>query len=137
LEGSFRSLLNSNITLQSLACKLSAASTPEECWRIIKSAYQDFGFHQVRLQLAGCYFAESADQHDPSRIWKLEIPLPDNGYIHLIRDSNRAAKHSTIAVFADVLRKTLEEKIPTFTANAEPPPDNPIPAQYQIVAAGN
>jgi UDP-GlcNAc:undecaprenyl-phosphate/decaprenyl-phosphate GlcNAc-1-phosphate transferase len=141
LQGSFRSLLNSHITLKGLECKLSAANTPEECWAIVRNAYRDFGFHQVRLQLGGCCFAENAGKHNPMRVWKLEIPLSDNDYVHLIRESDSAAKHNTIAVFADVLRKALEEKIPTFTSRAIPALDiqplDPLPAQYQTVAAGN
>lgn len=141
LAGSFRSLLNSHITLKGLECKLSSANTPAECWAIVRNAYRDFGFHQVCLQLAGCLFEERAGQHDPSRSWKLEIPLSGNGYIHLIRESDSAAKHDAVAVFADVLRKTLEEKVPAFAANALAAPDNqpldPIPAQFQTVAAGN
>lgn len=141
MQGSFRNLLNAHITVRSFECKLSAANTPDECWTILKNTYRDFGFHQIRMQLAGRYYTENAGKPDPARRWKVEIPLSDSDYVHLIREFDSAAKHNTIAVFADVLRKALEEKIPTFTPKAVPPLDtqplDPLPAQYQTVAAGN
>ena len=141
MQGSFRNLLNAYITVSSFECKLSAANTPDECWTILKNTYRDFGFHQVRLQLAGRYYADDAGKPGPARMWKVEIPLSDSDYVYLIREFDSAAKHNTIAVFADVLRKALEEKIPTFTPKALPPLDipplDPLPAQYQTVAAGN
>jgi UDP-GlcNAc:undecaprenyl-phosphate/decaprenyl-phosphate GlcNAc-1-phosphate transferase len=141
MQGSFRNLLNAHITLKTFECKLSAAKTPDECWTILKNTYRDFGFYQVRLQLAGCYYTENAGKPDPSRIWKVEIPLSDHDYVHLVREFDSAAKHNTVAPFADILRKALEEKISVFLPKPSLALDiqalEPIPAHYQTASAGD
>lgn len=141
MQGSFRNLLNAHITLRSFESKLSAANTPDECWTTLKNAYRDFGFYQVRLQLAGRYYTETAAKPDPARIWKVEIPLSETDYVHLIREFDSAANHNTVALFADVLRNALEGKIPAFMPKAPPTleiqPLERIPAQYQTASAGD
>ena len=141
MQGSFRNLLNAHITLRSFESKLSAANTPDECWTVLKNTYRDFGFYQVRLQLAGSYYTENAGAPDPSRIWRVEIPLSDNDYVYLIREFDSAAKHNAVALFADALRKILEGKIPAFTPKLAPAleiqPLERIPAQYQTASAGD
>jgi UDP-GlcNAc:undecaprenyl-phosphate GlcNAc-1-phosphate transferase len=141
MQGSFRSLLNSHIILRSFESKLSSANTPDECWTILKNTYRDFGFYQVRLQFAGRDYTENAGKPCPVRIWKVEIPLSDNGCVHLIREFDSAAKHNTVAPFADVLRKAFEQKIAVFVPKPGPELDtqllDPIPSQYQTASAGD
>jgi len=141
MQGSFRNLLNAHITLRSFETILSAANTPDECWTVLRNTYRDFGFYQVRLQLAGSYYTENAGAPDPSRIWRVEIPLSDHDYVYLIREFDSAAKHNAVALFADALRKTLEGKIPAFTPKPTPAleiqPLERIPAQYQTASAGD
>lgn len=140
LQGSFRNLLNAHITLNGLEGKLSSANTPDECWTILKNAYRDFGFCQVRLQLAGRDYAENAAKPF-SRVWRVEIPLSDRDYVHLIREFDSAAKHSAVAPFAEVLRKSLEGKIAVFTPKMAPSFEvqslDRVPAQYQTASAGD
>jgi UDP-GlcNAc:undecaprenyl-phosphate GlcNAc-1-phosphate transferase len=141
MQGSFRNLLNAQITVGSFESKLSAANTPDECWTVLKNTYRDFGFYQVRLQLAGRSYTETAGKSDPARIWRVEIPLSDNDYVYLVREFDSTAKHNALALFADVLRKALEGKIPAFIPKPAPALEvellEPIPAQYQTASAGD
>jgi UDP-GlcNAc:undecaprenyl-phosphate/decaprenyl-phosphate GlcNAc-1-phosphate transferase len=140
MEGSFRSLLNSYITLRSLESKLSSAIDPDGCWAILKNTYRDFGFYQVRLQLAGRCYSEDAGKPHPARIWKVEIPLSGNDCVHLMREFDSAAKHNTVAPFVDVLRRTLEAKI--AVSMPAPAPELEIQsfepaAQFHTASAGD
>jgi hypothetical protein len=61
--------------------------------------------------------------------------------VHLVREFDSAAKHNTVAPFADILRKALEEKISVFLPKPSLALDiqalEPIPAHYQTASAGD
>ena len=140
LQGSFRNLLSSHITLKNFESRLSAASTPDECWTILKNTYQDFGFHHIGLQLGGQYYEDSG-QTSPVRIWTAEIPLSDDDYVFLTREFDSTAKHNAVALFADTLRNALEAKIPKFavrpTLELEIESLDRIPHQYHTASVGD
>jgi UDP-GlcNAc:undecaprenyl-phosphate/decaprenyl-phosphate GlcNAc-1-phosphate transferase len=124
LKGSFRKLLNSQISLDAFQSTLTRASTPEECWSVVRSNYQEFGFYQVSMRLAGCTYSEhNVSEEIPERscAWRVEIPLPGSDYIHLTRECDNSAHQNTVASFADVLRRTLESKLPKFRTSIETP----------------
>lgn len=122
LKGSFRKLLNSQISLEAFQAALSRASTPEECWSVVRSNYREFGFYQVSMRLAGCTYAEqNLTQGNPERscAWRVEIPLPGADYIRLTRECDNSAHQNTVAPLADVLRRTLESKHQSFSMAVE------------------
>ena len=124
LKGSFRKLLNSQISLDAFQSTLTRASTPEECWSVVRSNYQEFGFYQVSMRLAGCTYSEhNLSQVVPERscAWRVEIPLPGADYIYLTRECDNSAHQNTVASFADVLRRTLESKLPNFQTAIDTP----------------
>mgnify|MGYP001195934045 CR=1 FL=1 len=117
LQGAFRKLLNSQISLRNFESTLDRAKTPDECWTILKNTYREFGFYQVQMQLAGHTYAErirDLEQPKPFASWRVEIPLSEYDYVHLIREFDTGATHNTVAPFADILRKKLESKLPAF-----------------------
>jgi len=132
LQGSFRKLLNSQISLDTFQSTLKRATTPDECWSVLRKTYQEFGFYEVRMQLAGNSYAECTDDleiPDTSCAWRVEIPLTGADYIHLTRECDNSAHQNTVAPFADVLRKTLESKLSDFRTAVEPP-------RFQTASAG-
>ena len=132
LQGSFRKLLKSQISLDTFQSTLKRATTPDECWSVLRKTYQEFGFYEVRMQLAGNSYAECTDDlemPDTSCAWRVEIPLTGADYIHLTRECDNSAHQNTVAPFADVLRKTLESKLSDFRTAVEPP-------RFQTASAG-
>ena len=133
LQGSFRKLLNSQISLRNFESTLRRANTPDECWVILENTYREFGFYRIHMQLAGnTYTAATREPDKPEsfRAWRVEIPVSNNDYVQLTREFENNANNSTVALFADILRKTLESKLPAFA----PPPE---PARYHVASAGN
>lgn len=124
LQGSFRGLLCSQISLDAFQSTLKRATTPDECWSIVKRSYQEFGFYQVSMRLAGISYAEHSQSFEIPEsccTWRVEIPLSGVDYIHLTRECNNSAHQNTVAPFADVLRRTLESKLPDFRAAVDRP----------------
>jgi UDP-GlcNAc:undecaprenyl-phosphate GlcNAc-1-phosphate transferase len=115
LDGAFRRMLNSQISLQAYQEQLIAAPTPERCWEVISSACKDAGFHQVQMMLAGRTF-EWQDGINPMNTWDVTIPISDSDYIRLTRSFGGGTQPNIIAPFADVLRQALVPKLPVFAA---------------------
>jgi UDP-GlcNAc:undecaprenyl-phosphate GlcNAc-1-phosphate transferase len=142
LQGSFRRFLNSHISLRNFESSLSLAKTPDECWTILKNNFENFGFHRVDMQLAGRNYIQKSDDSAAFRAWRVEIPLSERDYVHLTGQFGNNAKHTVVAPFADVLRKTLESKLPSFTP-PEPPPLPPtphaesVPERWQVASMGD
>lgn len=132
LTGSFRKLLRSHISLRNFETSLSCAQTPDECWTILKNTYHEFGFYRIHMHLAGRSYCEERPRVEVARTWRLEIPLSDSDFIHLAREFNAAARHNTVAPFADSVRKILEDKIPAFA-----PPASVAELKYQVASAGS
>ena len=133
LAGSFRKLLRSHISLRNFENSLECAQTPDECWSVLKNTYHEFGFYQIHMHLAGRSYREERPKPEASRTWRVEIPLSDNDFIYLAREFNAAARHNTVAPFADSVRKILELKIPAFSTPDPLPTSAP---RYQTASAG-
>jgi len=113
VDGAFRRLLNSQISLHTYEERLVAAATPDECWSVIESACRDFGFHRAHLILSGRHF-EYALEVEPIHAWQVRIPVSDHDFINLTRSFGTGAQTNVIAPFADMLRRTLAPKLPIF-----------------------
>jgi len=140
LTGSFRKLLGSHISLHNLETSLSKAQTPDECWTVLKNIYHEFGFYEIHLRLAGRSYREERQKADGSRTWRVEIPLSTIDFIHLAREFNAAARHNTVAPFADSVRKILEAKIPGFVPSMVAPEfefSTLQPVGYRVASTGN
>jgi len=114
-EGSFRRLLNLQISLQNLEANLSLAKTPDDCWAVLKSSYKEFGFSEIELCLVGRIYREDASLSIP-RSCRIDIPLSASDYVHLTRALDSGAKRNEMTPFVDILCRVLEPKIPLFAA---------------------
>ena len=115
LDGAFRRMLNSQVSLLAYQEQLIAAPTPEGCWDVVLGACRDAGFHQVQMTLAGQTF-EWQDGIDPMNTWDITIPISDSDYIRLTRSFGGGPEPNIIAPFADLLRQAIVPKLPVFAA---------------------
>lgn len=115
LDGAFRRMLNSQISLQSQYERLVAAPTPESCWEVVLDACRSAGYHRVELTLAGRAF-EWQDGVDPMNTWDVTIPISYSDYVRLTRSFGGGPEPNIIAPFADLLRQALVPKLPVFAA---------------------
>jgi UDP-GlcNAc:undecaprenyl-phosphate GlcNAc-1-phosphate transferase len=113
IDGAFRRLLNSHISIENLEESLTAASTPEDCWTVLRRHYREFGFYRIEMQMAGQKLSECAETQ-PLKSWKVVVPLSELSYIELHRCFGPAQQHQVVASFVDVMRKVLEPKCTAF-----------------------
>jgi UDP-GlcNAc:undecaprenyl-phosphate GlcNAc-1-phosphate transferase len=113
IDGAFRRLLNSHISIDNLEENLTSAQTPDECWEVLRRAYREFGFCRIEIQMWGRSFSERAETQ-PMQTWKVTVPISDGAYVELYRPFGPAQQHQVVAAFVDVVRKTLESKFPDF-----------------------
>ena len=135
MDGAFRRLLNSHLSLQGFEDDLNAASTPEECWRVLADAYKEFGFSRVEANLAGTTYSAQDDQQKPE-FWAMRIPLAGSAYVELTREFEFTQQQNVLASFVDVLRKVLVPKLATFPPHRLPTDPAPIEA-FQTAQAGD
>jgi UDP-GlcNAc:undecaprenyl-phosphate GlcNAc-1-phosphate transferase len=115
LDGAFRRMLNSQVSLLAYQEQLIAAPSPERCWEIIAEACKSAGFHQVEMRLAGRRF-EWQDGVSPMNTWDVTIPISDSDYVRITRSFGGGTQPNMIAPLADLLRQTLVPKLPVFAA---------------------
>jgi len=113
IDGAFRRMLNSHISIENLEESLTAASTPEDCWNVLRNYYREFGFCRIEAQMAGQELSESAEMQ-PLESWKVIVPISEFSYIELYRGFGPAQQHQVVASFVDVMRKVLEPKFTVF-----------------------
>ena len=113
IDGAFRRLLNSHISIENLEESLTAASTLEDCWTVLRRYYREFGFYRIEVQMAGQKLSECAETQ-PFQSWKVTVPISEISYIELHRGFGPAQQHQVVALFVDVMRKVLEPKCTAF-----------------------
>jgi UDP-GlcNAc:undecaprenyl-phosphate GlcNAc-1-phosphate transferase len=113
IDGAFRRLLNSHISIENLEESLTAASTPQDCWNVLRRHYREFGFYRIEVQMAGQTLSECVEMQ-PLQSWKVTVPLSEFSYIELHRCFGPAQQHQVVASFVDVMRKVLEPKCTAF-----------------------
>lgn len=113
IDGAFRRLLNSHISIENLEESLTAASTLEDCWNVLRRYYREFGFYRIEVQMAGQRLSESAEIQ-PLKSWKVIVPISEVSYVELHRGFGPAQQHQVVASFVDVMRKVLEPKCAAF-----------------------
>lgn len=113
VDGAFRRLLNSHISIENLEEDLAATSTPEECWKVLQHGYREFGFSRIDVQLGPRKFSECVEA-EPLDSWKVTVPITEESYVELHRGFGPAQQHQVVAAFVDVLRKGLEPKAVGF-----------------------
>jgi UDP-GlcNAc:undecaprenyl-phosphate GlcNAc-1-phosphate transferase len=107
VEGAFRRRLNNELALRAFDDALKAAATPEDCWHAIREACRKFGFTHVQLRMNGYRFDETLAETNGNPTWGIEIPLPEDGSVHLIRCFGAAQAPNVLVPFADALHRNL------------------------------
>jgi hypothetical protein len=136
MQGSFRKLLNSHISIRNFETKLSQAQTAEDCWRVLEANFLDFGFNQIEMRLAGRNYAAADARQVLVCSWRLEIPISDCDYVRLTRQFQSPTKDNVVGPFADVVRKAIEPKLTLFLQ----PQVNPAVEEvqgWQVASAGD
>jgi len=116
-KDSFRRLFNSQISLEQYEKELTSAKTPDECWKIVQSACQEFGFCEARMVLGERSFEFC--QVPPARgAFEIRMPLSDTDKIELKYSATETANSGVIAPFASMLHSALVPKLPAFAPRA-------------------
>ena len=110
-SGEFQRTVGAQLDLRKFRAALAAAGTPAGCWEAIREASAKFGFHRVRLCLAGEVFEYSSDESGAPR-WTVRVPLANEDYAVLARPFASAVLPMVVAPFVDSLREILAEKFP-------------------------
>ena len=114
--GEFQRSVGAQLDLRKFRSALAAAGTPPSCWEVIREACGKFGFHQVRLCLAGEVFEHSSgDSEAPG--WTVRVPLANGDYVVLARPFASSVLPMVVAPFVASLRETLVEKFPEIVTN--------------------
>ena len=128
IEGAFRRLLNSQISLQSYEDRLYAATTPDEYWDVMEAALKEFGFHRGQMSLNGHTFDWQATVYSVST-WDITIPITDSDFVRLTRPFGTSGQPNVVGPIADMLRRTLTARRPAYV--------NAATSYRTAVASGN
>ncbi len=115
-SGEFQRSVGAQLELRKFRAALAAAGTPAGCWEVIREACSRFGFHQVRLRLAGEIF-EYGSGEPAAPGWTVRVPLANGDYATLERPFASAVLPMVVAPFIDSLREALVEKFPEVAAH--------------------
>lgn len=125
IDGAFRRLLNSHISIQNFEEQLTTAATAEDCWNVLSQAYHEFGFCEISVKIGANIWRKQAEIQ-PFQTWKITVPLSEISNIQLSRPFGPAQQHTVVASFVDVLRKILTSKLVYFER---------VPAQSETAPA--
>ena len=104
-----RSTVRSQVCMEKCEESLRAASTPDECWKIVRTLGSEFGFSQVALRLGGKRFHEFLDETG-NRHWMLHIPLSESEYVRFMCPFELANAPILIGPLASFLHRNLSKK---------------------------
>jgi UDP-GlcNAc:undecaprenyl-phosphate GlcNAc-1-phosphate transferase len=105
----FRFTLNGQIAVEGLAGALSAAATPQECWRAILTAANDFGFNQIAMRLGGQDF-KWRNVASSNAMWDMRVPISDESWVELSHGYGLDGYATAVVAFADTIRTALHSK---------------------------
>jgi UDP-GlcNAc:undecaprenyl-phosphate GlcNAc-1-phosphate transferase len=109
LQGGFRREVNAQLALQTFKEKLSASTSPDDCWNILEHASEAFGFRPIGMQFAGQLFHCHPGNH-PVQSWAIRIPVSESDWIELDHDFTLTSHSSVVAPFVRTIREVLAQK---------------------------
>ncbi|MEK7753964.1 MAG: MraY family glycosyltransferase, partial [Acidobacteriota bacterium] len=107
MEGAFRRHLNNELALRAFEDSLARASTMEDCWSAIQEACRKFGFTHAELRLNGHRFEETLVETNGNETWNVDIPLVEEGHLHLTRCFGESSVPTVLVPFAEALHRRL------------------------------
>jgi len=136
LQGSFRRLLSSQISLHSFQTAFESAQTIEECWSLLKLHYREFGFSEIRMRIEGTVHLDCAETSNGLHKWRIEIPISTTDYVSLTMKQGDKSRYDVIAQFADLIHRVLSDRIQERLSEvAEPVGNTPEPFWRTVSAA--
>ncbi|HTA45936.1 MAG TPA: MraY family glycosyltransferase [Bryobacteraceae bacterium] len=108
--GAVRKLLNAELELIALRDSLISALTADECWSILRVAYSDFGFSEVRLKLTNRIYSASSSNSLNPKAFTIRIELSETEYLNLSSNSGKEVLANS-AAFADAIGTVLRAKV--------------------------
>ena len=109
VKGKFRRIIDAETRLLDLEAALTKAADVHDCWTTILLSSKEFGFHSVRMNIAGMVFEDSRDNRGPE--WQLRIPLPRAQYINFSRDFNSDVNPLILSAFVSAVERGLKEMV--------------------------
>jgi UDP-GlcNAc:undecaprenyl-phosphate GlcNAc-1-phosphate transferase len=106
LKGKFRRIVDTETRLLDLESELTKAETLNECWTTVLRGSKDFGFHGVRMNVAGKVFENSTPSTGP--VWQLRIPLQESQYINFYRDFNSELNPIILGAFVSTIERGMK-----------------------------
>jgi UDP-GlcNAc:undecaprenyl-phosphate GlcNAc-1-phosphate transferase len=106
LKGKFRRIVDAETRLLDLETELTKAATLNECWTTVLQGSKDFGFHGVRMSVAGKVFENSTASTGP--VWQLRIPLQESQYINFYRDFNSDLNPLILGAFVSTIERGMK-----------------------------
>ena len=109
VKGKFRKIIDAETRLLDLEAALTKAADVHDCWTTILQGSREFGFHGVRMNVAGMVFEDSRDSSGPE--WQLRIPLPRAQYINFSRDFGSDVSPLILSAFVGAVERGLKEMV--------------------------
>jgi UDP-GlcNAc:undecaprenyl-phosphate GlcNAc-1-phosphate transferase len=108
-KGKFRRIIDAETRLLELEAELAKATDLHSCWETILRGSKEFGFHGVRMNVAGTVFEDSKRGIGPE--WQLRIPLPRAQYINFSRDFGSEMNPMILSAFVSAVERGLKEMV--------------------------
>jgi UDP-GlcNAc:undecaprenyl-phosphate GlcNAc-1-phosphate transferase len=119
-RGTFHRVFNAQLQFRTLEQALTAATSVEECWQIIRDASRDSGFTHLALQLDHTVFEESLRHAEPSNSWTMRMPLSGSGLLNLTGEFEDPDRAMVAAPFAHAMRRSLQSALLRLHSNDHP-----------------
>ena len=109
LARDFRRRLNAELQLSTFHKDLAVAATPDQCWKVLKHTYSEFGFNEIRFKLGDRLYTDTTNGHHVADTWTVRIRLSDDDYINLSREFETESP-PIVARYTDAIGKMLRTK---------------------------
>jgi UDP-GlcNAc:undecaprenyl-phosphate GlcNAc-1-phosphate transferase len=117
--GELQRTLGGQMRLEMLADKLGEAQSEEDCWGVLASSIDDFGFTAVELSLRGHRWQKStATNASDLECWSLQVPLSDQDWLRLKRSFDSGVLPMMVTPFLDTVRRALQSKLRNWDSEA-------------------
>ena len=108
-RGGLRREIKMELAVQTFEESLRGAENSDACWTAVQGGCKEFGFHPIRMQLAGRVF-HSQSNRGSLRSWSMRVPVSENDWIELTYDSDAVSYPVVTVLFANAMRRVLADK---------------------------
>jgi hypothetical protein len=115
LKGKFRRIIDVETRLLDLENELAMAEEIRDCWTVILNGSKEFGFHGVRLNIAGTIFEHS--NRNAGTEWQIRIPLAGSQYVNFYRDFKADTDPLILNAFVGAIERGMKRTLDLQEAN--------------------